>query len=106
MNEPNQSPDKLVEEARAQVDPLFLAVIEVLNEHGNFLPMAFFSELLIQLRQIEREADLLQLFFQLSTAAFQGFTLNPAEAQVIDELLERCQMIAFTLSAETSHGAH
>jgi hypothetical protein len=88
------------------VDPLFLAVIEVLNEHGNFYPMAFFSELLIQLRQISREADLLQLFFELSTAAFQGFSLGPAEARAVDELLERCEMIAFTLSVDTSEGPH
>ncbi len=85
---------------------MFLAVIEVLNEHGNFYPMAFFSELLIQLRQIDREVDLLQLFFELSTACFQGFSLSPEEARVIDELLERCQIIAFTLSAETGEGPH
>jgi len=95
-----------VASVRAQIDPMFLNVIEVTNEHGNFLPMAFFTELLIQLRQIDREVDLLHLFVQLSTTAFQGFSFSESEAAVIDELLAQCETISMTLSAPDDDPRH
>ena len=97
---------ELVEGARAQIEPLFLEAIDVLNEHQNFLPMAFFSELLIQLRQIDREVDLLHLFFELSTTAFQGFVFSSQEAASVDALLARCEMISLTLSAGVGEDSH
>ena len=105
MDESLTSPE-LVEQTRQQIDPLFLEVIDVLNNHQNFLPMAFFSELLIRLRQIDREVDLLHLFFELSTTAFQGFSFSQPEADKIDELLARCEMISFTLSAGVGQESH
>ena len=77
VDDSGTSPE-LVEQTRQQIDPLFLEVIDVLNNHQNFLPMAFFSELLIRLRQIDREVDLLHLFFELST------TTGPAELTTVE----------------------
>ena len=102
----SETSSELVNGARAQIDPLFLEVIEVLSDHQNFLPMAFFSESLIQLRQIDTEVELLQLFFELSTTAFQGFSFSQEEADVVDVLLAQCQEIAFTLSADGDSPAH
>jgi hypothetical protein len=106
MSGEQETSSELVASAKSQVDPLFLSVIEVLNDHHNFYPMAFFSELLIQLRQIDTEVDLLHLFFELSTTAFQGFSFTHAEAETVDLLLERCETIAFTLSADSAQTPH
>ena len=93
-----------VNSASAQLEPLITAVIDELEAADNAYPMAFFTQMLINLRATTNEEGLMQLFFALSTTAFQGFVLSAAEAQRVDELLENCEQIALTLSVNgTTH---
>lgn len=96
----------LVEASRAQIEPLLTSVIDSLDAAGNAYPMTFFTRMLITLRTIEEEAELLALFFELSTTAFQGFAFSAAEARLIDALLAECEAIALTLSVGGEHPPH
>ena len=101
---PNDPPDRfeLVTATKAQLDPLLRAVIDDLDADANAYPMSFFSEILIRLRALDDEASLLQLFIDLSATAFQGFIFTDRQAASVDVLLERCESIAFTMTASGS----
>lgn len=93
-----------VNSASAHLEPLVTAVIDELEANENAYPMAFFTQIIISLRATKDEEGLMQLFFTLSTTAFQGFVLSATEAQRVDELLESCEQIALTLSVNgTTH---
>ena len=89
----------------SQLDPLFEQVIDTLDANDNAYPMAFFTLLRIQLNNAQAEVELLQMFFDLSTAAFQGFVFSAAEAETVDQLLAACERISQTMTAE-DHNQH
>jgi hypothetical protein len=95
----------LIAQMKEQIDPLFARVIDVLDAEDNAYPMAFFSQLRIALANAEDEADVISMFFELSSAAFQGFVLGPQEAAAVDELLAACENVshAMTASDQSSH---
>jgi hypothetical protein len=41
----------------------------------------------------------MQMFFELSTAAFQGFVFSPAEADAVDALLAACENVSHAMTA-------
>ncbi len=43
-----------------------------------------------------------ELFLQLSTTAFLGFEFSPAQAVLVDELLEQAEQLAHVLSADAN----
>ena len=88
----------LVISARDQLDPLMCEVVAELEAADNAYPLAFFTQILMTLRSTTVEEELMELFFRLSTTAFQGFVFSPPETQRVDELLESCEQIALTLS--------
>jgi hypothetical protein len=92
----------LVDNARAQLEPLLEAVIRQLHAERNSAPVPFFSLLFVHLQQIQDEGDLANLFFELSTTAFQGFEFSESQAALVDQLLGVCESIAFTLSAPST----
>ena len=93
---------EFVENAREQLAPLISAVIEQLDEERQVLELSFFSMRLIQTRQMREGADLLGLFLELSTTAFQGFSFTAEQAKQIDHLLAVAENISFALSASSS----
>ena len=95
---------ELVNSARDQLEPLLQAVVEELGASENAHPMAFFTQIHMRMSAMTEEEDLMQLFFELSTTAFQGFVFSPTEAEKVDTLLEHCEQIALTLSTHgTTH---
>ncbi len=84
---------------RNQVDPLFQTVIDTLDAGGNAYPMAFFTALKIRLNDASDEVEVLNLFIELSTTAFQGFVFSPDEAAAVDQLLEACEQISHMMTA-------
>jgi hypothetical protein len=69
-------------------------------DHAADLPVrAFFTGVLLQARAMRHEEDVLALFFELSTTAFQGFVYPPEVAEAIDDLLAAAEQIAFTMTA-------
>ena len=91
-----------VETAREQLAPLIADVIEQLDGDQQVLELSFFSMRLIQANQMREGSDLLGLFLELSTTAFQGFSFTPEQAQLIDHLLAVAENISFALSASST----
>jgi hypothetical protein len=93
---------EFVENAREQLAPLISEVIEQLDPERQVLELSFFSLRLIQANQMKEGGDLLGLFLELSTTAFQGFSFTAEQAQRIDHLLAVAENISFALSASSS----
>lgn len=90
---------QMLESARSRLLPPLEAVIDSLDATADPAALVFFTMILANLRRLEDEADLMGLFFELSTTAFQGFTFSPTQAGHVDSLLAVAETIAFTLSA-------
>ena len=61
--------------------------------------MGFFAAILVHLSLMEAEEDLANVFFELSSTAFRGFSFSPEQGALIDELLLSAEEIAFAMSA-------
>jgi hypothetical protein len=96
---------QLIDQMTTQLDPLFAQVIDVLDRHDNAYPMAFFTQLRIALAAATDEADVIQMFFELSSAAFQGFVFDAEEADAVDALLAACESVSHAMTAD-NHSAH
>lgn len=91
--------DSIVEQARQRIVPLLEQVIEAHDQDSPAMSLAFFTTLLVRAHEMREETQLAELFFELSTTAFQGFGFTTAQASAIDELLAAAEHIAFTLTA-------
>lgn len=91
--------ETVIAQMKNQIDPLFVRVIDILDSHDNAFPMAFFTQLRIALGNAEDEADVIAMFFELSSAAFQGFVLGPQEAAAVDDLLAACENVSHAMTA-------
>ena len=90
-----------VENARLQLTPLLAEVIDLLDEEAQVLERSFFTLRLVEANQMREGSDLLSLFLELSTTAFQGFSFSADQAEQIDQLLAVAESISFALSAST-----
>lgn len=90
---------ELVENARRQLLPHLEAVLGSFDPQAEPGPAAFFTLLMMSLRQAQDDADLMGLFFELSATAFQGFEFSSPQAERVDALLAVAESIAFTLAA-------
>jgi hypothetical protein len=64
---------------------------------------AFFTGILQQAQAMQAEADVVQLFVELSATAFLGFQYEPEVAVAIDDLFAAAERIAFTMAAPVDH---
>ncbi len=66
---------------------------------------AFFTGIAANLAAVKEEADLLEVFFALSTTAFQGFSFDPVAASGVDEVLAYAEQVsqAFTADPGSAH---
>ena len=64
---------------------------------------AFFTGILQQAQAMRAEADVVELFVELSTTAFLGFQYEPEVAVAIDDLFAAAERIAFTMAAPVDH---
>jgi hypothetical protein len=62
---------------------------------------AFFTGIAASLLAVEEEADLLEVFFALSTTAFQGFSFDPVAAAGVDEVLAYAEQVSHAFTADT-----
>lgn len=60
----------------------------------------FFAQCLMQLRAVETEDELLEVFMKLSTTAFLGFVLSQNNVEKIDAVLAQAQNIATLFATE------
>ena len=95
--------DALIASARAQLDPLLVRVIDALADNGDtasfFAAGAFVQNLLIRLRTLEGEPELLRLLLDISLFNFQGFELSDQARQAVESLLESGETMALTMTA-------
>ena len=90
---------EFVGSAHEQLVPLISAVIDQLDSERQVLELSFFTLRLVEANQMREGGDLLALFLELSTTAFQGFSFTAAQAAQIDRLLATAEDISFALSA-------
>lgn len=64
---------------------------------------AFFTGILQQALAMRGEADIAELFVELSATAFLGFHYDPEVAVAIDDLFAAAERIAFTMAAPIDH---
>ena len=94
---------EFVSGVRGQIDPLFASVIGLLESGGDPQPLAFFVMLRQRLQACRDEEDVLALFLDLSTTAFQGFVLSADQSGAVDRLLAACEQISLTMTADGAH---
>ena len=92
---------QFVDAAREEMLPLTRLVIESLDEDSQIVETSFFTLVLIRITQMRSDEDLMNVFFELSTTAFQGFVFSQQQTELIDGLLATAERIALTLSVPT-----
>jgi hypothetical protein len=90
---------------KQEMTPRLDTLIEHLAVSGEARAGSFFAQIRCALTAVEEEADLLEVFFALSTTAFQGFTLDPFAASLTDDVLAYAEQIAqaFMASTDVTH---
>ena len=87
-----------VSHARDQLIPTLADILLAIAD-DDLNAGVFFAQCLNDLREVETEDELLELFFRLSTTAFQGFTFSPSTVSSIDAVLEQAQNMAALFAA-------
>ena len=94
-----------LEEVTRQLAPQIDQLVEHLTLTEEMRGAAFFSSVGEAVRAVKEEADLLEVFFALSTTAFQGFVFDPLAARMVDEILAYAEQVshAFMASEDVRH---
>jgi hypothetical protein len=90
---------------KAELEPRFDVLLLYLESVQDLPAHRFFNAIASNLRALEQEEQVLELFIQLSMTAFQPFVLDPFAASLTDDILVYAQQISETFSADsgTSH---
>jgi hypothetical protein len=94
-----------LESVKAELAPRLDALAEHFSNIQEPRAAAFFSGIAASLARVQEEADLLEVFFALSTSAFQGFHFDPVAAASVDDVLAYAEQIshAFTAGSGALH---
>lgn len=84
---------------RNELEALTQAVLDSLDADSQPEMAGFFSSIMACILRIEDEVDLANLFFELSTTAFRGFTFTGHQSKLVDRLLSCAENIANTMTA-------
>ncbi len=87
---------------KTELKPKLEGLIGYLNETGEVAAASFFTNILVILVGLEEEEELLALFIELSTTAFQGFFFDEASWAMTDEILAYAEQVAQTFTASES----
>ncbi len=90
-----------LETIKAELAPRLDALVEHFQSLQDPRAAAFFSGLSAALVAVQEEADLLEVFFALSTTAFQGFSFDPVAAAGVDEVLAYAEQISHAFTADS-----
>ena len=94
-----------LESVKIELEPLLDRLVEHLGNIEELRGAAFFARIRQSVRAVEEEADLLEVFFALSTTAYQGFIFDGMAASLADEVLACAERVSHTFMAngETRH---
>jgi len=90
-----------IQSTQIELETLAQAVVDSLNPATQPSAEGFFSDILKRIRVVESEAAMAELFFELSTTAFRGFTFTDRQSELIDSLLGAAEDIAAAMSASS-----
>lgn len=92
--------DPIASAAKAQLTPLFEAVLQRFEDDDAIYEMSFFAIQFDALNRATDDMDVAEIFMQLSSVAFLGFQFSTEQAVLVDTLLARAEQIAHALSAD------
>jgi len=91
--------DTAIDGVKADLVPLLGELVRLTGENGEEAQTRFFRRILASLARCQDFEDLAGPFMELSQSAFLGFHFTPDVSLLIDQVLERAQIVAQTLSA-------
>ena len=89
-----------IDTVKAELRPKLERLIVYLNETNEVAPASFFTNILVILVGLSEEEQLLELFIELSTTAFQGFVFDDVSWALTDDVLAYAEQIAQTFMAD------
>ena len=94
-----------IETVKTELKPKLERLILYLNETNEVAAASFFTNILVVLTSLTEEEQLLELFIELSTTAFQGFVFDDVSWALTDDVLMYAEQIAqtFTASPDVPH---
>jgi hypothetical protein len=91
-----------IDTVKSQLRPKLERLIVYLNETNEVAAASFFTNILVILVNLSEEEQLLELFIELSTTAFQGFVFDEISWALTDDVLLYAEQIAQTFMADQS----
>ncbi len=89
----------LIDTVKIDLRPKLESLITYLNDTDEVVAASFFTQILVGLVALSEEEQLLELFIELSTTAFQGFHFDDQSWALTDDVLMYAEQIAQTLTA-------
>ncbi|MCR9260292.1 MAG: hypothetical protein NXH95_11255 [Pseudomonadaceae bacterium] len=89
-----------IETVQHDLRPKLEKLVGYLNETNEVMAASFFTNILVSLTQLTEEEQLLELFIELSTTAFQGFMFDDVSWALTDDVLLYAEQIAETFTAD------
>jgi len=86
---------------KTELEPKFDVLLMYLESVQDMQAHQFFAAIAQNLRLLEAEEQLLELFIQLSMTAFQPFVLDPFAVHLTDDILMYAQQVSEAYSADT-----
>ena len=91
----------VVDAIKAELLPKTGQLVSHLKKYGDDQAHSFFEAINSHLAASHGEDDIAEVFMALSTAAFQGFVLDPKSSVLADDILVSAGRFARTLSADS-----
>ena len=88
--------------AHEELVPMLRALCELTEADHEADQHRFFASALAGIERASQAEDLADPFMQLSTSAFMGFHFQAGTALLLDQLLEKAQRLAESLSLDAS----
>ena len=96
-------PQKSIRDLKDTINRDILPSLEYLLQDAlGAREVQFFKKIQSDLVYAQSEQNLLEIFLELSTLMFSDFIFTDEQLERIDTLLENCEQMAFTFSANTS----
>ena len=89
-----------IDTVKTELRPKLERLIVYLNETNEVMAASFFTNILVVLVQLDQEEQLLELFIELSTTAFQGFMFDDESWALTDDVLMYAEQIAEAFTAD------
>ena len=86
---------------KSELEPMFDVLLMYLESVQDMQAHQFFASIENNLRALQQEEEVLELFIALSMTAFQPFVLDPFAVRLTDDILAYAQQISEAYSADT-----